>query len=93
MPSLRPLIAAFGVVAILSSAVALANDQQQQAPLTDGYICEHPPYKVLLVSKSPLVIYLQNFITPSERAHLLDLGFVRLSPPPPFYHLSLLFHD
>ncbi len=78
MPSLRPLLAAFGAVAIVNTLVASANEQQQ-APLTgDDYVCEHPPYNVLLVSKSPLVIYLQNFITPLERAHLLDLGLVKV---------------
>ncbi|KAK0625073.1 hypothetical protein B0T17DRAFT_531841, partial [Bombardia bombarda] len=32
-----------------------------------------PPYKVLMVSKSPLVIYITDFITPSERAHLQNI--------------------
>lgn len=44
-----------------------------QKPMTDEYVCEHPPYTVSLVSKSPLVAYLHNFITPSERAHLQDV--------------------
>ncbi|AEO68533.1 uncharacterized protein THITE_2145661 [Thermothielavioides terrestris NRRL 8126] len=38
------------------------------------YRCEHPPYTAHLVSHSPLVIYIKNFITPAERAHLLKLG-------------------
>ncbi|KAL2129592.1 hypothetical protein VTI74DRAFT_7546 [Chaetomium olivicolor] len=42
--------------------------------MTGEYVCEHPLYKVLVVSKSPLVIYIQNFITPSERTHLLELA-------------------
>ncbi|KAK3372678.1 hypothetical protein B0H63DRAFT_564056 [Podospora didyma] len=35
-----------------------------------GYACIHPTYRVHKVSSSPLVIYLQNFITADERAHL-----------------------
>lgn len=76
MPSLRSLLTALGGVVVASSHA----DPAQQVPLTSSaYVCEHPPYKVSLVSKSPLIIYLQNFLTPSERAHLLDLGYVHLS--------------
>jgi prolyl 4-hydroxylase len=74
MRALRSVLTAAGSFAVLNSAFA-SPDQEQQAPLiSDDYVCEHPPYKPLIVSMSPLVIYLQNFITPSERAHLLDLG-------------------
>ena len=81
MPSLRSLLATLGGVTIFYTAVASSNpDHAQQSPLAsdDPYICEHPPYRVSLISQSPLIIYLQNFITPSERAHLLQLGCVPL---------------
>ncbi|KAG7284657.1 hypothetical protein NEMBOFW57_009265 [Staphylotrichum longicolle] len=76
MPSIRSLLTTLGGVAFLNSAVALSDlDHSQQAPLTSNdYVCEHPPYKVHLVSHSPLIIYIQDFVTPSERAHLLNLS-------------------
>lgn len=37
-----------------------------------GYTCQHPPYEMEILSTSPLVIYLTNFITPEEQAHLLN---------------------
>lgn len=86
MPSIRVLATALGALAALSSAEP--NNKQQTPLVGDTYVCEHPPYKPLIVSKSPLVIYLQDFITPSERAHLLHLGFVP-SPLPltlPLHH-------
>lgn len=57
------------IVATATFGVAYAS----QKPLTEDFVCEHPPYTVSLVSKSPLVAYLHNFITPSERAHLQDV--------------------
>ena len=44
-----------------------------QRPLvSDDYSCTHPPYKVHLVSKSPLVIYITDFLTQAERDHLVE---------------------
>jgi len=73
----------------LISALALANciaaSSNVQAPLVgDDYVCQHPPYKAMLVSKSPLVMYIQGFLTPSERAHLQAVRYVRtwiVDPP------------
>ncbi|KAL1838501.1 hypothetical protein VTJ49DRAFT_2608 [Mycothermus thermophilus] len=77
MPSLTCLtLAALGGLAILPGAAA----SKQTLLKTDDYVCEHPPYKPRIVSKSPLVIYLENFITPSERAYLLDLGKSTFTP-------------
>jgi prolyl 4-hydroxylase len=79
MASIRSLLSTVGVLAALQIAVAASN----QTPITDlsDYVCEHPPYQVLMVSKSPLVIYISNFITPEERAHLqrVTCVFVSLS--------------
>lgn len=74
MASLRSLL--LGALALHASA--------DQAPLTnlDDYTCTHPPYKVTLVSKSPLVIYLTDFLTPSERAHLLHITYAPHPNPP-----------
>ncbi|KAI0384676.1 hypothetical protein F5Y04DRAFT_219024 [Hypomontagnella monticulosa] len=48
------------------------NDGGAQKPMTSGdYTCKHPAYQSHIVSKSPLVIYLPNFITAEEREHLL----------------------
>jgi prolyl 4-hydroxylase len=69
----RILLSALGVCAIAAA--------DEQVPLNlDDYTCTHPPYQVLMVSKSPLVLYLPSFITPSERAHLLRVRSV--SPLP-----------
>ncbi|KAK3937812.1 hypothetical protein QBC46DRAFT_344184 [Diplogelasinospora grovesii] len=68
------LLSLVTTLAALNHAVA-ASSNNAQAPLLiddddDDYVCTHPPYKVLMVSKSPLVIYINDFITPEERAHL-----------------------
>ncbi len=83
MSTLRSLLAALGGVSIFYAAVASSHpDHARQSPLTsDAYTCEHPAYRVSIVSKSPLIVYLQDFITPSERAHLLQLGLAPLLLP------------
>ncbi|KAJ9149890.1 2OG-Fe(II) oxygenase superfamily protein [Pleurostoma richardsiae] len=53
-------------------ALATKGDSSQ-ALLNGNWTCTHPPYKVHLVSKSPLVIYIEDFITPKERAHLQEI--------------------
>lgn len=59
--------------AFIVAAAVFGGADASQKPMADGYACEHPPYTVSLVSKSPLVAYLHNFITPSERAHLQEV--------------------
>ncbi|KAK2001331.1 2OG-Fe(II) oxygenase superfamily protein [Colletotrichum falcatum] len=58
--------------ALLATMITGANAQDQN-PIAD-YACTHPPYKVHVVSKSPLVIYLADFLTPMERGHLLGMA-------------------
>jgi hypothetical protein len=62
--------------------IAAATSHDQQKPLTgkgsDSFICEHPPYRVHQLSKSPLVIYLDGFLTDQERAHLQDVTYVAM---------------
>lgn len=65
----------FTIAVILSSTVWCFSDEPQAA-LKGGFVCEHPPYKVHLVSKSPLVMYIDDFVTPKERAHLQAITYV-----------------
>ncbi len=63
------------VGAIATSVVA----GKVQVPLSDNgaaseYKCDDVPYKMHVFNKSPLVIYIENFITPDERAHLQHLA-------------------
>lgn len=59
--------------------VASAGDDAAQKKLS-GYECTHPPYKSHLLSKSPLVIYIENFVTDAERLHLQELAYVKSTP-------------
>jgi prolyl 4-hydroxylase len=56
--------------------VASAGDGAAQKKLND-FDCTHPPYKSHLLSKSPLVIYIENFVTDAERLHLQELAYVK----------------
>ncbi|KAH7347478.1 2OG-Fe(II) oxygenase superfamily protein [Plectosphaerella cucumerina] len=80
------LAAAIAVsLAIVSPVTAVETDQ---APLiNDDYVCTHPSYNIHLLSKSPLVIYISDFITPSERKHLLELA------APTFSRSAVLDHS
>ena len=68
------------VHALLAAAMLAVSvsAQRQQQPLAqdaaDLHACTHPPYKVYIVSRSPLVMYLEDFLTRDERAHLLASG-------------------
>ncbi|KAK1833960.1 hypothetical protein QBC39DRAFT_301809 [Podospora conica] len=79
MSPLRTLL--LGALALHSTTTANPNPNDQ-TPLTnlDDYVCTHPPYKVTMVSKSPLVIYITDFLTPSERAHLLHVTSNTFTP-------------
>lgn len=60
--------------------LALVTHGETQTPLSNELECVHPPYKVYVASKSPLVMYLEGFITPEERRHLLELAY-GFAPP------------
>lgn len=67
--------------ALISLVVAVGRgigSATSQSPLSKGFVCEHPPYTVQMVSKSPLVLYINNFITQKEREHLQLITFVTL---------------
>ena len=70
--------AAVGLAIGVGSGLGAAASQN---PLSEEFTCEHPPYTVQMVSKSPLVLYINNFITQKEREHLQLVTSVFLSFP------------
>jgi hypothetical protein len=46
------------------------NVEPPASAILDDFVCEHPPYKIHLVSSSPLVVYIEDFLTLNERRHL-----------------------
>ncbi|KAJ4397733.1 hypothetical protein N0V93_001968 [Gnomoniopsis smithogilvyi] len=48
--------------------------------LHNEFRCEEPRYSIRIVSYSPLVIHLENFITSQEAEHLITLGTPLLQP-------------
>ncbi len=71
MPRLRPLLSLLAAIVALTGSVESSADGQSQAALLagDDFTCEHPAYKVHMVSLSPLVLYITDFLTPNERSH------------------------
>ncbi|KAJ2895605.1 hypothetical protein MKZ38_006317 [Zalerion maritima] len=49
------------------------TDADGASTISDDYECTHPPYKVHIVSKSPSVLYITDFVTPEERLHLQEI--------------------
>jgi prolyl 4-hydroxylase len=43
-------------------------------PQTNHTTCPHHPYRIHIFSTSPLIIYIPNFITPAESAHLQSIS-------------------
>lgn len=54
----------------------LALEEEGDASITCGEHGGAGSYSVHLFSKEPLVVYIENFISHEERAHLLDIRFV-----------------
>lgn len=72
------LLAATAVLGLAHLAAASSRDQQQ-VPLSadeasSSFTCTHAAYRVHVVSRSPLVLYLEGFLTADERAHLQRLA-------------------
>ncbi|KEY66951.1 hypothetical protein S7711_06900 [Stachybotrys chartarum IBT 7711] len=70
-----------GLAALSFASGGFAREaDEQQVPLSsssempDHYACEHPPYKAHILNKTPLVVYLEGFITSDERLHLQKLA-------------------
>ncbi|KIW95269.1 uncharacterized protein Z519_03853 [Cladophialophora bantiana CBS 173.52] len=59
----------YRIASLMSTAahVAAFNNQANFSPE-----CTHPPYTIHLLSCDPLVVYIANFLTTSEREHLLQ---------------------
>ncbi|KAI0007509.1 hypothetical protein F4779DRAFT_629083 [Xylariaceae sp. FL0662B] len=49
------------------------HDDDAQRPIISSDSCKHPAYQSHILGKSPLVIYLSNFLTDEERAHLQEI--------------------
>ncbi|KAK6069413.1 2og-fe oxygenase family protein [Seiridium cupressi] len=49
------------------------DEDAAQKPLALAENCHHPAYRSHILSKSPLVIYLTDFLTPEERTHLTEI--------------------
>lgn len=59
--------------ALVAAALVAGQDtasSSAQKPLGSDDECKHPPYTVSIVSRSPMVLYLHDFLTAEERAHL-----------------------
>lgn len=57
-----------GVAAVCLQDV-LGSEPDRSTTAT-GTTCEHPAYRVHVVSSQPLVLYIRDFLSESERAHL-----------------------
>ncbi|KAK3944444.1 hypothetical protein QBC46DRAFT_251808 [Diplogelasinospora grovesii] len=55
---------------LLGLATSSTQETAQIPISSEGVVCEHPPYRIQLVSSSPLIIYIHNFLTENERTHL-----------------------
>lgn len=64
-------------IASMAEAKAKADSESASPKKIDlkGYTCSHPNYKVHIFSQSPLVVYLEDFITPEERSHMHALAY------------------
>lgn len=49
------------------------EDGASQKPMGGDYACQHPQYQTHIVSTSPLVIYIENFLSEEEQSHLLEI--------------------
>ncbi|KAL7941614.1 hypothetical protein V8C42DRAFT_172973 [Trichoderma barbatum] len=68
----QSLVRLLAVMAVSRGVASGASDASQKK-LSD-YECAHPPYKMHLLSKSPLVIYIEDFVTKEERLHLQEIA-------------------
>ncbi|KAK4216513.1 hypothetical protein QBC37DRAFT_471391 [Rhypophila decipiens] len=75
---MRPVISLLALTLPSLASSSSGPDSGSQVPITqsssDEYVCQHPPYKIQLVSSSPLVIYIKDFLTKAERDHLREVS-------------------
>ncbi|KAK4221782.1 hypothetical protein QBC38DRAFT_428567 [Podospora fimiseda] len=60
------------VLGLLAGLLSTSLASSQNFASYNDFICTHPPYQTHLISSSPLVIYIKNFLTSAERTHLLE---------------------
>jgi hypothetical protein len=62
----RTLISA--CVAVTLVRLVFGSEQPEKRVVA----CEHPAYRVHIMSSDPLVMYIRDFLSEGERGHLLD---------------------
>jgi hypothetical protein len=72
------------LISLLTFTHALQNVKDQVPISLSEDTCMHPASKTHLISTSPLVIYISDFLTPAERQHLISITQV------PYHHHSYL---
>ncbi|CAK7230998.1 hypothetical protein SCUCBS95973_007763 [Sporothrix curviconia] len=55
---------------VSTASLVPASATEVHGRVGSDYVCTHPPYRPILVSASPLVIYLEAFLSDQERHHL-----------------------
>ncbi|KAF2111302.1 hypothetical protein BDV96DRAFT_635016 [Lophiotrema nucula] len=71
----------FSLISLGLLSIVLQNLTLQKWPFTssnttvqESFVCAHPSYTSRIVSYDPLIIHLENFITPAEREYLINRG-------------------
>lgn len=67
-------------LAITALQTLVSSSQNAQIPISEDYTCENPTYRTIIVSRSPLVIYIKNFLTQRERDHLQEVTYAAKEP-------------
>jgi hypothetical protein len=70
-----PSVGQFAVAVLFLAAKAQCSAENDvvssQAPLvSESFVCRHPPFRAQLISTSPLLIYLHDFLTQQELQYL-----------------------
>ncbi|KAK0625857.1 hypothetical protein B0T14DRAFT_577022 [Immersiella caudata] len=82
-PSLGQATAAILFLAAESQCLAENDVVSSQAPLTsESFFCKDPPFRAQLISTSPLLIYLQDFLTQQELQYLQKTSKTSLPSEP-----------
>lgn len=68
------------LMALAATVVADTDADEAQHPLAipDDYNCDDHKYEISVYSLDPLVIYIENFVSPFEREHLQKITSVPL---------------
>ena len=78
---LRAIIKSGFIACLLGVAITVLLESQilQRHDLQDfnDYECRTPDYTVRLLSYDPLIMHIENFITPHERQYLQKVSYVR----------------